>query len=250
MKQKDDITSFFIRKSIYIAFFDEHIQLQDAAQTQDHSIRQRIAEQQIEQQRLVEQAEQQRIAKQQRLIEQADQQKLIEQAEQQRLVKQAKQQRVIEQAEQQRIAEQQKAIEQAKQERIAKEQRLTEERTISQDISNDKTLQEQQRRENQRKFDEDHFLNENNLLKDESNQEVSIHEIKKYDKRDTQLDFEKLLFSNNYISKESIIIEDNERLSTTHERRKNEISESTFDSSRTNDDSKIRIYYKFREREA
>jgi hypothetical protein len=31
MKQKDEIIFFFIQKFIYIAFFDEHIQLQNAA---------------------------------------------------------------------------------------------------------------------------------------------------------------------------------------------------------------------------
>jgi hypothetical protein len=112
-------------------------------------------------------------------------------------------------------------------------------------------LQKQQRQENQRRLDENRFLNKNNLLKDESNQEVSIHEVEKYDKRDTQLDFEKLISSDNHIFKESNIIEkNNERLSATHERRKNEISKSTLDSNRANDDSKIRIYYKFRERKA
>ncbi len=79
IKQRNEITFFFIRKSIYIVFFDEHIQLQNAAQTQDYSIQQKIIEQQIKQQRLakeakqqrlIEQAKQQRIEKQQRLIEQ------------------------------------------------------------------------------------------------------------------------------------------------------------------------------------
>jgi hypothetical protein len=61
MKQRDEITSFFIRKFKYIVFFDEHIQLQNAALTQDYSIQQRITEQQIEQQRLAKKAEQQRL---------------------------------------------------------------------------------------------------------------------------------------------------------------------------------------------
>ena len=79
---------------------------------------------------------------------------------------------------------------------------------------------------------------------------MSIHEIKNYDKRDTQLNFEKLIFNDNHIFKKLIIIENNERLSITHERCKNEIFELILGSSRANDDFKIRIYYKFRERGA
>ncbi len=127
---------------------------------------------------------------------------------------------------------------------------MTKEKTINQDIFNDDKLQKQQRQENQRKFDENRLLNENNLLKNESNQEVFIHEIKKYDKRDTQLNFAKFIYNDNHIFKKSIIIEkNNEELSITHERR-DEILESIFDLSRANDDFKIRIYYKFREKKA
>jgi hypothetical protein len=55
-----------------------------------------------------------------------------------------------------------------------------------------------------------------------------IHEAEKYGKRDTQLDFGKLISSDNHISKEPYITEeDNERLPATHERRKDEIPKST-----------------------
>ena len=75
-----------------------------------------------------------------------------------------------------------------------------------------------------------------------------IHRIKNNDKRDTQFNFEKFIFNNNYIFKKSIIIENSENFSITYEKRKNEIFELIFDSNRANDDVKIKIYYKFRER--
>ncbi len=74
-----------------------------------------------------------------------------------------------------------------------------------------------------------------------------IHEIKKYDKRDTQLNFAKFIFNDIHIFKKSIIIENNEDISITRERR-DEILESILNSSRANADFKIKIYYKFRER--
>ena len=79
---------------------------------------------------------------------------------------------------------------------------------------------------------------------------MSIHEIKNYNKRDTQLVFEKLILNDNYIFKKSMIIENNERLSTIHEKCKNEIFELILDLSRTNDNFKIRIFYKFRKKRA
>ena len=58
-------------------------------------------------------------------------------------------------------------------------------------------MQEQQRQEDQPRLSEDRFLNGDNLLEDESDQEVSIHEAKKYSKRATQLGFGKLISSGN-----------------------------------------------------
>lgn len=110
------------------------------------------------------------------------------------------------QTEQQRIAEQQKMIEQTKQKRIAEKQRLIEKRTINQGMFNDKTLQEQQRQKNQYKFDENYFFNKDNFLKNKSNQKMSIHKIKKYDKRATQLDFGKFISNDNHIFKKPNII--------------------------------------------
>jgi hypothetical protein len=87
---------------------------------------------------------------------------------------------------------------------------------------------------NQRKLNENRLFNENDFVKDEFNQEIFIHEIKKNDKRDTQLSFAKFIFNDNHIFKKSIIIEkNNEKLSITHEKR-DESLESILDSSRIN----------------
>lgn len=119
---------------------------------------------------------------------------------------------------------------------------------MNQNISNDKILQKQQRQENQRKLNKDGFFDKNNFLKAKSDQEIFIHKIRNYHTCDTQLDFEKLIFNDNYIFKELSIIEKNKRLLTTHKRRKNRIFELFFNSSWANNSSKIRIYYKFREK--